>query len=297
MTPDTPPMTPSGSDAVVEIQHGPRFPFGENWSRFLRLLTKARIAEAEDSLRATLNVEGLSGKSFLDIGCGSGLFSLAARRLGARVHSFDYDPQSVACARELRRRYFPDDEEWTIEEGSALDGAYMSTLGRFDVVYCWGVLHHTGQMWDALEHVIGAVGSGGRMWIAIYNHQPLLTPWWRWVKRGYLRMPSWLQRVYVLPFFGYAVLAGLSADLLRGKDPRRRYAGRDRRGMSPWHDAVDWVGGWPFETATPAAVVAFVNARGLESLTVKAVGRRHGCNEFVFQRPAAVVDRQFPSRG
>jgi len=30
--------------------------------------------------------------------------------LGARVHSFDYDPQSVACTAELKRRYFEGDE-------------------------------------------------------------------------------------------------------------------------------------------------------------------------------------------
>ena len=93
-----------------------------------------------------LSVNALEGKSFLDIGSGSGLFSLAARRLGARVHSFDYDPQSVACTRELKRRFYSDDAEWVIEEGSALDTAYLSGLGQFDVVYSWGVLHHTGDM-------------------------------------------------------------------------------------------------------------------------------------------------------
>src|SRR2546426_1571009 len=135
-----------------EILGGGRFAFGENWARFLALLDDQRIRDAEESLQSKLEVENLAGKSFLDIGSGSGLFSLAARRLGARVHSFDYDPQSVACTAELRRRYFPGDERWTIEGASVLDAAYLASLGPFDVVYSWGVLHHTGHMWQALEN-------------------------------------------------------------------------------------------------------------------------------------------------
>src|SRR5438105_15936615 len=127
-----------------EITRGRRFEFGKNWSRFLDVLDDERIREAEESLKKMLEVESLAGKSFLDIGSGSGLFSLAARRLGARVHSFDYDPQSVPCAAELKRRYFTDDAAWTIEEGSALDEQYVRALGTFDVVYSWGVLHQTG---------------------------------------------------------------------------------------------------------------------------------------------------------
>src|SRR3954454_13237196 len=125
-----------------EVARGERFEFGENWRRFLDVLDDERIAEAERSLREMLGVESLSGRSFLDIGSGSGLFSLAARRLGAeRVHSFDFDPQSVACTRELRRRAFEGDPRCTIEEGSALDEEFLSGLGRWDVVYSWGVLH------------------------------------------------------------------------------------------------------------------------------------------------------------
>src|ERR1700704_486469 len=115
------------SSHALEIAQGKRFEFGKNWSRFLTLLDDSRIARAEESLKMMLQVEDLEGKSFLDIGSGSGLFSLAARRLGARVHSFDYDPHSVACTRELRSRYFPDDPQWTVEQGSALDEEYLKT--------------------------------------------------------------------------------------------------------------------------------------------------------------------------
>src|SRR5688572_10502146 len=129
-----------------EVASGSRFEFGKNWSAFLTLLDDDRIAAAVGSLRAMLEVKDLKGKTFLDIGSGSGLFSLAARRLGAKVHSFDFDSSSFACTCELRTRYFPNDQDWRVEQGSALDAAYVASLGKFDIVYSWGVLHHTGEM-------------------------------------------------------------------------------------------------------------------------------------------------------
>src|SRR5205823_7545247 len=128
---------------ATEIARGQRFEFGRNWARFLSTLDDRKIEAATHSLEKTLGVESLDGKRFLDIGSGSGLFSLAARRLGARVHSFDLDRECVRCALELRRRYFPADVNWRIEQGSALDREYLTSLGKFDVVYSWGVLHHT----------------------------------------------------------------------------------------------------------------------------------------------------------
>src|SRR5467141_2182790 len=154
-----------------EILGGKRFAFGENWARFLALLDDQRIRDAEESLRSKLGVQSLAGRSFLDVGSGSGLFSLAARRLGARVHSFDYDPQSVACTRLLRDRFFPGDADWKINQGSVLYAGYLATLGRFDVVYSWGVLHHTGAMWAALKNVTTLVAPGGLLYLAIYNDQ------------------------------------------------------------------------------------------------------------------------------
>ena len=130
-----------------EVAKGDRFRFGKNWQHFLANLTPRQIETAQGSLQSYLQLERLDGKTFLDVGSGSGLFSLAARRLGAKVRSFDYDEQSVECTRELRRRFFPDDTAWIIEQGSVFDKQYLGTLGTYDVVYSWGVLHHTGAMW------------------------------------------------------------------------------------------------------------------------------------------------------
>ena len=144
-----------------EVATGQRFEFGGNWANFLSVLDEDRINAAVRGLQRMLQVERLDGLRFLDIGSGSGLSSLAAKRLGARVHSFDYDPQSVACTNELRRRYFPDTSDWSVERGSALDAEYLRQLGTFDIVYSWGVLHHTGEMWRALENAVIPVAPGG----------------------------------------------------------------------------------------------------------------------------------------
>lgn len=144
-----------------------QFPFGSNWSDFIKCVNAERIEEAEASLRRMLNVQNLTDKQFLDIGSGSDLSSLVARRLGAKVHSFDFDPQSVASTSELRDRFFPDDCDWTIEHGSALNQEYLGSLGRFDVVYSWGVLHHTGAMWLGIENAINRVCDGGILYLAM----------------------------------------------------------------------------------------------------------------------------------
>src|SRR6185503_2410149 len=178
-------------------------------------LDEARIGEAQESLKQMLEIEDLEGKSFLDIGSGSGLFSLAARRLGARVHSLDYDPQSVACTRELRRRYAPNDPAWTVEEGSALDCDYLTSLGRFDVVYSWGVLHHTGKMWDALDAALLPVAPGGRLFIAIYNDTGKETIRWRRIKRIYNALPAPLKTLFILMLIAPAQLKEASGALVR----------------------------------------------------------------------------------
>jgi 2-polyprenyl-3-methyl-5-hydroxy-6-metoxy-1,4-benzoquinol methylase len=276
----------SGAHAT-EIARGERFEFGRNWNRFLSLLNDARIGEAEKSLKQMLEVESLEGKRFLDIGSGSGLFSLAARRLGARVHSFDYDPQSVACTQELRRRYFPNDSFWTIEEGSALDADYVKSLGEFDVVYSWGVLHHTGQMWLALENAQLAVAAGGKLFIAIYNDTGSQSARWKWIKRTYNNLPRFLR-----PPFTVAVMAPQEAKsmlrsilALKPQEYIRSWTEYDRnRGMSHWRDIVDWVGGYPYEVAKPEEIHEFYRAKGFTLTKMKCGNVGLGCNEFVFEK-------------
>jgi SAM-dependent methyltransferase len=259
-----------------------RFRFGENWQRFLKVVDEERIEVAETSLRAMLEVESLAGRSFLDVGSGSGLFSLAAVRLGAeRVHSFDYDPRSVECTGELKRRYCGDAAHWTIEQGSVLDGDYVRALGHWDVVYSWGVLHHTGDMWRALEIMAGTVKPDGVLLIALYNDQGWRSVAWRQVKRFYnLGVVSrWLTVGVFVPYF--VVRLGLD-DLSRLENPLRRYR-TWARGMTPVRDWADWLGGYPFEVARPQRVVEFCRHRDFV-LERQVLRDKSGCNEFVFRR-------------
>jgi 2-polyprenyl-6-hydroxyphenyl methylase/3-demethylubiquinone-9 3-methyltransferase len=272
----------------AEVASGERFAFGENWSRFLAVLDDERIAEAQASLREMLGRDDLTGLTFLDVGSGSGLFSLAAARLGAqRVHSFDYDPSSVACTLELRRRHAPPGCEWTVERASALDAAYVEALGRFDVVYSWGVLHHTGDMWTALENVTGAVRDDGHLFISIYNDQGGRSSMWRVVKRLYNAVPRVLRLPLMLVVMVPRELLTAGRSVLRGR-PIEYVRGwtnyKSTRGMSRWHDLVDWVGGYPFEVAKPEDLLDFLRPHGFELVRLKTCGGGLGCNQFVLAR-------------
>jgi 2-polyprenyl-3-methyl-5-hydroxy-6-metoxy-1,4-benzoquinol methylase len=268
-----------------EVRNRRRFEFGKNWSRFLAVLDDTRIAKAEESLKRMLEVEHLNGKRFLDVGSGSGLFSLAARRLGAVVHSFDYDPGSVACTAELRRRYFPNDDRWVVEEGSVLDKSYLSSLKAFDVVYSWGVLHHTGQMWQAMENVCPLVAAGGNLFIALYNDTGSQSSRWKYIKRTYNELPRALR----LPFTLAVIAPGEAKAILRSllTLQMRQYVKswtryNERRGMNRWRDIIDWVGGYPYEVAKPEEVFTFCKARGFTMTNIRCGGVGLGCNEFVF---------------
>lgn len=270
-----------------EVAQKERFQFGDNWKAFLSTLDEDRIRIATNSLKEMLRLNELSGKTFLDVGCGSGLFSLAARRLGAAVHSLDYDPQSVACANELKRRYFPVDPSWKVEEGSALDPGYMNGLGQFDIVYSWGVLHHTGHMREGIDLASKSVKEGGLFFIAIYNDQGGASKRWLMVKRIYNQLPLIMRPIWVFIIASFFEFKYALVRLIRGKNPLPFHdwaQKKKERGMSVWHDWVDWIGGLPFEVAKPEEIIVPLQKQGflLQNITTSAGGL--ACNQYIFKR-------------
>jgi 2-polyprenyl-6-hydroxyphenyl methylase/3-demethylubiquinone-9 3-methyltransferase len=264
-----------------------RFDFGANWLRFAATIGPEQIVEAQRSLSRLLDRNDLSGASFLDIGCGSGLFSLAARNMGARVRSFDVDVGSVACTQALRDRYYPNDGNWVVERGSILDLGYVQQLRAFDVVYSWGVLHHTGAMWQALEHASAKVAPSGVLAVALYRRTPLCRAW-QIEKRFYASAPPWVQLLIRAPYMA-ALLAG---KIVQGKNPVqviRSY--KSDRGMDWYRNVHDWLGGFPYESARAEAVKSHLKRLGFR--VVRSFERPPGigllgtgCDEFVGQKLA-----------
>ncbi len=259
------------------------FSFGKNWKDFLHTLNQKRIEKAEQSLTDFLGgKESVSGKTFIDIGCGSGLFSLAAHRLGAKkVVSVDIDRFSLECASFLKKEA-GNPPHWDIISGSALDTNFLHSLGTFDIVYSWGVLHHTGNMYHALTNIFPIVKETGKIYVALYNDNQRFfegtSSFWVQAKRIYNRSPWVLKKFFEILYTFYYIF-GL---IINGKNPVsyiRNYT--SLRGMNFCTDIKDWLGGYPYEYASTEKIIAFFNKYGFQCIkTVPA--RSIGCNEFLF---------------
>lgn len=260
------------------------FSFGRNWKKFLEKFDGERLDEAVKSLKDFMGLPNFEGKTFLDIGCGSGLFSLAARKMGAtKVVSIDIDPFSVECAKFLKGKE-GDPSNWEVLHGSVLDQGFISSLGQFDIVYSWGVLHHTGKMWEAIENAAKLVGPQGHFYIAIYNKTRGLDGTANWIR---------IKKLYnAWPDIGKRAIEGVYASLyflahiLSFRNPIKKIkAYKSRRGMNWYRDIVDWLGGYPFEAATTEEIFRFVRQKfpDFELINLKSTNAT-GNNWFCFKR-------------
>lgn len=260
------------------------FSFGKNWQNFLKTLDDDQIKKAEESLADFLGgAKNIKSKTFVDIGCGSGLFSLAAIRLGAlNVVSVDIDDFSINCVHYLKEKE-GNPSNWKIIKGSVLNKDFIKSLGQFDIVYSWGVLHHTGNMYEAIKNVAGLLKSDGVFYLAIYNDNKKrciegTSKFWHKAKRLYNSSGLFIKKTLLYLYMSYFIF-GL---IFSWKNPIkyiRKY--RSARGMSWYYDILDWMGGYPYEYASVGRIILFFKKIGF--LCKKYVPARSiGCNEFLF---------------
>lgn len=271
--------------ADTEVRYG----FGANWKDFVEhSLNDERLAHAVDSLKKFLRVESLEGLTVMDIGCGSGLFSLSACLLGAdRVIGFDYDPNSVSTSESLRARHSIPESRWTISRNSVLDEAFMTSLPQADIVYSWGVLHHTGEMWRAIDLAAGRVKPGGLFAIAIYNKVDRFpdksSMWWK-IKRAYTTGGPLVRLFFEACYITNFALTRL-VTLRNPFPPMFDKEGSGRRGMDFIHDVRDWLGGFPYEYANAGEIFQYVYDKHGYQLVAMNTLEGNACNEHVFRRP------------
>jgi 2-polyprenyl-6-hydroxyphenyl methylase/3-demethylubiquinone-9 3-methyltransferase len=227
-----------------------------------------------------LELPDLKGKSFLDIGCGSGLHATAAFRAGAsKITCFDLDPISVE-ATTYSKEYAGNPPNWEIHHGSVLDKQFISRFEPADIVYSWGVLHHTGKMWEAIENAASLLKPEGLFFIALYTTDSKSGYWTR-KKQEYNRggnlKKRWMESLYV----GKSMLI----ELLRFRNPLADIMKKRDRGMSFMTDVRDWLGGYPYEHARVEEVLRF----GRQKLGMELVNLKTGeaCTEYLFVKRRA----------
>jgi SAM-dependent methyltransferase len=241
------------------------FSFGQNWKSFLKEASQEAFRLADQDIREWLGADFTAGKRVLDIGCGSGIHSLSFFSQGAaELVSFDVDRHSVEATRSLWEKAGRPDH-WKVLHGSVLDRGFLNSLGAgaFDLVYAWGVLHHTGAMWDAVANACDLVAPGGLLWLALYVKTPAY-PDELALKQQYNRASLLGKKWMVWKW----ILRIMRQRYQNGQNP---FAWNQRRGrgMDVYHDIVDWLGGLPYEVASEQEVVDFCSERGFTPLRVK----------------------------
>jgi SAM-dependent methyltransferase len=255
------------------VQDPQHFGFGRNWERYIKQhFSEERVEISRKHILDFLNLQNLEGKYFLDVGCGSGIHSLAALRAGAaRVVSFDLDPAAVNTTNRVRE-FAGNPDNWQVMQGSILDARFLQTIEPADIVYSWGVLHHTGAMWPALENTIQLLKDGAVLYVALYTSgvvQPS-DDFWRRIKQQY-NQANWLGRRYLELWYIWEFSLNKRLSTVPGLVRTVRGYSNRFRGMEFYTNVVDWLGGWPMEFAKIEDVKKFaVEKQGLKLIKIQA---------------------------
>tara|TARA_Y100001968_G_scaffold207229_1_gene190430 strand:+ start:12514 stop:13356 length:843 start_codon:yes stop_codon:yes gene_type:complete len=271
-----------------EVKKGNRFKFGENWKSFVKdTFNESTISGAIEATKSALKNSGLSFENLnvIDIGCGSGLFSLVALKLGAKhVTCFDYDPDSVNCTKELLRSQNISDDRFTCMEGNVLDEDFIKSLGKFDLVYSWGVLHHTGNLNKAILNASFLVDTGGFIFVALYQ-KTFLDYFWKIEKKLYSSSNKYIQSLFSYLWITKTKIS-FAIKGLSFKDMVASY--KSKRGMNYYKNVHDWLGGYPYEGISSKQCISLFNSLGFEESYVSLPGKywalSSGCNEYIFKK-------------
>jgi SAM-dependent methyltransferase len=255
----------------------PEFDFGKNWEEYSNnALDETSLKEAENSLAELLGPDGLSGKSFLDVGSGSGIFSIAAARNGStKIIGLDVNPKCIEVAVKNAQVYLKGSTKPEFVLLSVLNNDGINELGKFSIVYAWGSLQFTGAMYKAIENTAGCVEDGGTFVLAVYNKH-FTSPIWKIIKKIYNISPELIKRFMV---YFFSVLIYIAKYIVTGSNPLKQ-----RRGMNFFYNVIDWLGGYPYEYASVDEIKTFVGKLGFETVKMIPPDVPTGCNEFILKK-------------
>ena len=262
-----------------------RFKFGQNWREYNSSIGADRIEAAQIGILKLLNPIEISDKKIVDIGSGSGLHALSFLKLGAKeVTCIDIDTDSIAATKETLNKFANKFENWTAFEADILNPDALNPKS-FEIVYSWGVLHHTGNMKLAVKNASQLCKVDGLFVFALYR-KTFLCNFWKIEKWFYIRSPlvvkKLLEYVYIFLF--------LFGKILKRDDVVRFIRSYEtQRGMKFNTDVKDWLGGYPYESILPINVEELLIELGFEKVRdfvqPKSIGLfGSGCDEYVFRR-------------
>ena len=253
------------------------FSFGENWKNYLRTIDDHDIQSAVQDILEWIPAEQIAGRIVADIGCGSGIHSYCFyMQKPDGLVSVDVDQYSVEATNILRKRA-GDPSNWVVSTNSILDAEFLNKAGVFDIVYSWGVLHHTGNMWKAIENASSLVKPSGLFWISLYAKGPKYEKDLQ-IKQKYNNFSNSGKKLFIYK----KIVKLMWKRMKKGQNPLT-WNEKVIRGMHKYHDIVDWYGGLPYEVASRSEVESFLGQRGFELVRVKEATER-ACSVYLFRK-------------